>query len=196
MKRTRQLSLLKDPRRNTKLWWIQKQHTYGGALNYRKVARPFDSKKLIHVVFKAKVGKAVWFTRSQRSIEKVLVDAAQRYGVRLKDFAIQTDHIHVLAYGRRKEEFSKFLRFFAAEMGRKYKGVFARLGFKKPQDFWVHRPFTRLVSWSRRSLSHVLAYFKKNRDEALGFIKYQPRRHRLSSFLARWETQLAFVESG
>jgi hypothetical protein len=50
MARKQQLSLFKPPRKNTKLWWITEQHSYGGSMNYRKVARPFDSKKLTHAV--------------------------------------------------------------------------------------------------------------------------------------------------
>ena len=52
MKPSKQLSFYKDPRKGTKIWWIKKQTTYGGSFDYRKVERPFDSKKLVHVVLK------------------------------------------------------------------------------------------------------------------------------------------------
>lgn len=102
MPKQKQLSLFKEPRKNTKLWWVQKQNTYGGSLNYRKVARPFDSKKLTHSVFKANIGSALWFTRSQRSIEKLLIQIAERYQIRLKDWAINKDHIHLLFSAKRR----------------------------------------------------------------------------------------------
>src|SRR4051812_46813401 len=113
----KQLSLLKDPRKNTKLWWIVKASTYGGSMRYRKVRRPFDSKKLTHTVFKARLGSAIWFTRSSLSIEKLLMSSASRYGVRIQDFAINKDHIHVAFYSKQRLSQQLFLRFFAAEMG-------------------------------------------------------------------------------
>ncbi|MGE4133520.1 MAG: hypothetical protein AB7F86_17930 [Bdellovibrionales bacterium] len=65
MAKSKQLKLLKDPRRDTKAWWIAKQHTYGGALNYRKVPRPFAKDKLVHGVFKARVNGGFSFTRHE-----------------------------------------------------------------------------------------------------------------------------------
>lgn len=196
MKKPKQLSFLKEPRPNTKLWWIQKQYNYGGALDYRKVERPFDSKKLVHVVFKAKVGNGIWFTRSRSSIEKLLKKIARRYGVAIKNFAINKDHIHVLLWTKTKESLTRFLRLFAAEMGRKYKTVYKRFGLKKPAKFWVHRPFTRLVSWGRKSLKTAEDYIQQNRKEALGFIAYKSRNHRLSRFLTKWETAMRTLNTG
>src|SRR4051812_14464359 len=119
----KQLQLIKDPRKNTKLWWIEKQHTYGGSLNYRKVKRPFDSKKLTHTVFKANLGTAIWFTRSQQSIQKLVRSIAERYDVRIKDLAINKDHIHIVFYTKHRENQINFLRLLAAELGRKYKAI-------------------------------------------------------------------------
>lgn len=182
----RQLSLLKDPRKNTKLWWIKKQYTYGGSMNYRKVPRPFDSKKLTHAVFKAKLGPAVWFTRSRNSIGHLLKNVASKYGVKIKDVAINKDHIHVVFYTKHRRGQALFLRLVAAEIGRKYKLIRERFGIRRSGKLWVARPFTRLVSWGRKSLQRVQAYLMKNRNEAMGFIEYRPRRHPLNVFLRQW----------
>src|SRR5262245_14301415 len=109
----KQLSLFKDPRKNTKLWWIRKRHVYGGSLNYRKVERPFDSKKLTHAVFKARLGPAIWFTRSQRSIHRLIETIANRYGIRIQDEAIAQDHIHLVFYTKHREDQVRFLRLLA-----------------------------------------------------------------------------------
>jgi hypothetical protein len=190
---SKQLSLLKDPRRNTKLWWIRKRHVYGGSMNYRKAPRPFDSKKLTHAVFKAKLGSAIWFTRSQRSILQLLNGAAVRYGIQIKDVAINKDRIHVLFYTKQRVAQIRFLRFFAAEPGRKYKVIRRRFGISHSNPLWTARPFTRLVSWGKRSVAGLHAYLKKNRDEAMGFIEYRPRQHALSKFLSKWPVT---IESG
>ncbi len=120
----KQLSLFKDPRRNTKLWWIRKQKNYGGSLNYRKVERPFDSKQLVHVVFKAQIGQQTWLTRSSKSIQNLIDTVAKKYDVKIKEKSINRDHIHLLIWTNERENLIKFLRLFSAEMGRKYKEIF------------------------------------------------------------------------
>lgn len=190
MRKSVQLSLIKKPRKNTKLWWIEEKKVYGGSLNYRKIKRPFDERKLNHVVFKARLGPGIWFTKSQRSISKLLGSSAQRYGIRLKSFAINRDHIHVLIWGGDQKINGNFLRFFSAEMGRKYGRIFDRFGLSKRRNLWLQRPFSRQVSWGKKSLAKIEKYIQKNRDEGLGFIKYTPRKHRLSIFMAMWAERL------
>jgi REP element-mobilizing transposase RayT len=188
MKRAKQLSLFKDPRKDTKLWWIKKQSTYGGSLEYRKVARPFDSKKLTHAVFAARTGTALRFTKSTQSILKLIDKAALKCRVKIKDIAVNHDHIHLLFYSKRRAAQILFLRYFAAEMGRKYKKLRKAFGVSGKTQFWRSRPFTRLVSWGRKSLAIVRKYIRKNREEALGFVEYGPRKHRLSQFLKNWSS--------
>lgn len=186
MKKYAQLSLFKAPRKGTKRWWIETKKVYGGSLNYRKNKRPFDENKLNHVVFKARLGRGIWFTKSQKSIEKILKASSQRYKLNLKSFAINRDHIHVLIWGGDSSSHSNFLRFFSAEMGRKYGQVFKRFGLIKRRSLWTHRPFSRPVSWGKRSLDIIFNYIEKNRNEALGFIPYTPRQHQLTRFLEKW----------
>lgn len=193
--RTKQLLLIREPRRDTKLWWITKRTTYGGAMNYRKVARPFDSKRLTHAVFKARLGSALRFTRSQSSIQKVLEKVAQKCQVKIRDFAINHDHIHLLFSAKTRDAQARFLRLFAAEMGRKYKALREKFGVRFTGSMWMNRPFTRLVSWGKRSLLVVKRYLAKNRKEALGFVAYAPRKHRLEAFLRKWRAQLGAANS-
>lgn len=183
MLRAKQIPLIKDPRTNTKLWWIRKQHAYGGEMNYRKVARPFDSKKLTHAVLKSRLGSALRFTRSQSSIRRVIAEVAEKYSVKIKDIAINHDHIHLLFSARRRDDQIRFLRLLAAELGRKYKTLKKKFGISIKGSMWLHRPFTRLVSWGKRSLRAAQDYIKRNRLEVLGVIAYRPRKHRLNRFL-------------
>ena len=197
----KQTSLFKKPKTNTKKWWVEEQNVYGGDLNYRKTSRPFDSKKLIHVVFKANLGKAIYFTRSQKSILELIMSSLYRYNLKLKSFSIQRDHIHLLCYSnsqvspmKAQEEFKNFLRFFSSEMGRKYKAIFKRFGISESKSLWVKRPFTRLVSWGKKSFLKVIEYIEKNTQEALGLVEYTPRDHALNKFLKKWTTQKQPVE--
>lgn len=157
-------------------------------MNYRKVRRPFDSKMLTHVVFKAQLGKAVRFSKFEATVRQIVFSAGKRYGVKITDSAIHHDHIHVLFYTRSREAYLRFLRFVGAEMGRRYARLYLRMGISR-RPLWVARPFTRLVAWGKRSLTRVKAYIRRNRWEALGFIRYQPRQHSLTKFLARWAEQ-------
>ena len=196
MKQVKQLSLIKDPRKNTKLWWIKKQNTYGGSFNYRKVERPFDSKKLVHVVFKAKLGKGIYFTKSQKSIENLIKIVTEKYQVKIREKSINKDHIHLLVWTNHRDHFLKFLRLFSAEMGRGYKEIFKRFGLTKTKSLWIARPFTRLVSWGKTSQEIVIKYIQKNTKEVLGFVEYTPRRHRVNVFIKKWNEQIDDLING
>lgn len=156
-------------------------------MNYRKVARPFDSKKLTHAVLKARLGSSLRFTRREISIRKVIADVAAKYAIKVKDIAINYDHIHLLFSALRRKDQIRFLRLLAAELGRKYKALRKKFGVRLKGSMWLHRPFTRLVSWGKRSLERVQNYLSKNRREASGLIEYEPRQHRLTKFLNQWE---------
>lgn len=189
--RPKQIPLIKEPRKDTKLWWIVKQTTYGGALNYRKVARPFNSKKLVHAVLMGNVGTALRFTKSRDSIQKLVEWAANKYEIKIKDLAINHDHIHILFYTKLRDSQRNFLRLVAAQMGRKYQSLRKKFGIRNTNSIWRLRPFTRLVGWHKKSLQIVRKYFQKNREEALGFVVYTPRKHRLTRFLAAWSNNLS-----
>lgn len=196
MNNKKQTSLFKPARSKTLRWWVENQLVYGGALNYRKVQRPFDSKKLVHVVFKARLGKSTWFTKSERSIVQLLETSACRYQQKIKKFSIQKDHIHLLVYPagafhpvQAKENFQNFLRFVSCEMGRRHKGLMKRLGLKSSRSLWLHRPFTRLVSWGRKSLLAAIKYIEKNTLEIMGLIEYTPRKHQLARFLKKFSQE-------
>lgn len=190
MVKAKQLNLLKDPRKSTKLWWIQKHHLYGGSLNYRKVARPFDSKKLNHIVLKANLGAALGFNRFEKTVREIIRKSAARYGVQIKELAVHVNHLHILTYTKSRDSQTRFLRLLSAELGRRYKALRKRMGYSV-RPLWSARPFTRLVGFGRRTLQNIKVYIRRNRYEALGFISTKPRRHRLNQFLSNWTDNLS-----
>ncbi len=169
--------------RNTLRWWVQEKQNYGGEFHYRKLPRPYDQKKLVHVVFKARVGSGIYLTSSSRSISKLLLETAQRYGVNIKNFVINKDHIHILCWNKIRTDFIHFLRFFSAQMGRVYKKIYARFGVSKPHSLWLTRPFTRLVSWGKKSVKIIQNYIEKNRSEVNGTAVYTDREGHLVEFI-------------
>lgn len=190
MAKSSQLSLLKEPRKHTKKWWVVKHSTYGGALNYRKLERPFDSKKLTHIVFKARTTQGTSFRKRETTIVKIMSQAAQKYGINIKSYSVQKDHVHVLTYTIHRQALTNFLRFFSAEVGRLYSKLFRSWGVHKTQNLWQARPFTRLVSFKKRDLETVRNYIRKNTFEALGFVEYHRSPSRLNIFLSKSLTEI------
>jgi len=132
------------------------------------------------------VGKSLRFTKSSASIRKIISRVARKYKITVKELAINHDHIHLLFRALSRELQKRFLRLIAAELGRQYAILRKNFGIRSLKSLWRHRPFTRLVSWGKKSLQVVRNYIKKNEKEALGLVAYEPRSHRLSKFIALW----------
>ena len=98
------------------------------------------------------------------------------------------DHIHILFYTKLKKAQTLFLRFIAAELGRKYKQLKKKFGISSKGALWRHRPFTRLVSWGKKSLQAAKNYIEKNRKEVAGIVAYEPREHRLAQLVREWNS--------
>lgn len=94
--------------------------------------------------------------------------------------------MHILIQAQKREQLTAFLKTLAAEMGKMYQQLSLKYGVKRKGSLWVKRPYTRLVNWGKLSREKLKKYFEKNRKEALGFIAYEPRKHPLNQFLARW----------
>lgn len=183
MTKASQLSLLKTRRKKSKIGWIEKQNIYGGALEYRKIKRPFDSRKLTHIVFKARAGEVTSLRKRETAIVKIMYRVAQKYGVAITLHSVQKNHVHVLAYTKMRLALTNFLRLFSAEVGRLYSKLFRMWGIRKSQNLWVSRPFTRLVSFKNRELATVKNYIRKNTFEALGFFVYNRNTTALQKFV-------------
>jgi REP element-mobilizing transposase RayT len=150
---------------------------HGGAIgqHQRKVSRPWDSKKPVHVVLRSSLARGPWSLLGPEVAEEIRATArtlADRYGVSLYRYANAGNHIHMLAHAHSKMAFQSFLSAFA--------GLTARLvtGSSKGKPvgrFWDSVAYSRLVSWGRE-LRVVGAYVRKNEDEALGLRPPRPRK--------------------
>ena len=149
----------------------------------------------MHAVLKGNPGPALRFTKSAVSIRKLAAKVAMKSRVKLKDIAINHDHLHILIQAQKREQLTAFLKILAAEMGKMYQRLAKKYGVKRRGSLWVKRPFTRLVNWGKLSREKLKKYFEKNRKEALGFIEDQPRQHRLNQLLARWAEQTTSLVS-
>jgi REP element-mobilizing transposase RayT len=133
----------------------------------RKVARPLDTKKPLHVVLRSSRAKRQWSMLRPSVAGRIRRDArtlARRYGLTLYRYANVGNHIHILAQARSRPALQRFLRVFAGVTARLVTG--ARRG-RPVGRFWDRLAYSRIVSWGREFRS-VGAYVRQNEDEALG----------------------------
>jgi REP element-mobilizing transposase RayT len=143
----------------------------------RKISRPLDTKKALHVVLRSSRARRAWsMLRPELAarIRRKAGNLARRYDVRLYRYANAGNHIHLLATVRARPALQSFLRVFAGLTARLVTG--ARRG-RPVGRFWDRLAYTRIVSWGREFRA-VGAYVRMNEAEARGLRPYAPRRHR------------------
>ena len=141
---------------------------HGGGLekNKRKLARPFQKSKPLHIVLKSSRATGKWSLRSVRN--KLAVDAIiekQSRKVVAKIHAQQNvgNHIHLLMSFKTKAALTKFLRAIASMISRHV--TQARKGHPAGVRFWDELPFSRIVD-GLRDFRGMLKYIFKNRIES------------------------------
>lgn len=167
------------------LFAARKGTEHGGSVRkkQRKLARPIDTKRPMHLTFSSKRAVGQWSFHRRRhaeGIEESLHFCAKRFGIRVMRFENVGNHLHVLIQGRSRRAIQAFLKVFAQKV------MFLVTGAKKgaPRgpffDGIVH---SRLVNWGRdlRGMKH---YFFKNRLEAAGVPR--ERIDHCRTLLGRW----------
>jgi REP element-mobilizing transposase RayT len=149
-------------------------------LGRRKLKRPLDVRRPLHVVLRSTRARGAWSLRAGAN-ERLLRSAsrryARRYAVRIYDFANAGNHLHILLRPMCRLGFQNFLRVFA--------GISARLvtGARKGNPvgrFWDHLAYSRVVQWGRDFFG-VRKYVKNNESGApLSFRLPGPFRKMLS----------------
>jgi REP element-mobilizing transposase RayT len=146
-------------------------------LGQRKIARPLDTKRPLHIVLRSSRAKRAWSMLRPELAARIRRKAgslARRYDVRLYRYANVGNHIHVLATVRSRLALQSFLRVFAGATARLVTG--ARKG-RPVGRFWDRLAYSRIVLWGRE-FSSVSAYVRQNQDEALGLRPYVERTRR------------------
>lgn len=191
MKRAKQLSFIPNHKTN--------QRFFGGSLliGRRKTPRPVNVKEPIHIVMRSQYAHGPRSFRSSKNIkriERILERAALKYHIKIYRKAIQSNHIHLVVKISSKVSYKAFIAVVAGKIASysmsqmSFKNFLHFLdetqsfdwgeGYKTPhkgQAFWDCRPFTRILYWGK-DYQKACKYLLRNNLEALGFIKYQPRR--------------------
>lgn len=134
----------------------------------RKIARPLDPKRGIHLVLKSSRAcgaDSFLQKRHQKRIQQVIEHTAKRYGIKIYQYANVGNHLHLLVRTPARGEFQNFLRVITGKIA--IMVTQAKKG-QKSGKFWDHLAFTRVVNWGK-DLKNLTQYFVKNEIESFGY---------------------------
>jgi REP element-mobilizing transposase RayT len=157
-------------------------YSYGGSIRTKahgRGQRPLSTRNPVHLVLKVEKGKLR--SRSLRHpahfalITKILQCYGKRFFVRVDQFSIQNDHIHLLIRAPKRCRFQYFFRVVPGQIAQQ----FQNRGWltDTPGKLWKWRPFTRIVM-GFVGLQIIRNYIQLNEKEATGKIRYQKQRLR------------------
>ena len=103
---------------------------YGGSarVGKRKIQRPFDRKRPLHLVFRSAKARGPWsflHRRHKAVIREILGELCERYAVKLHSFENVGNHLHLVVKIPGRRELRAFLRVFAQRV------MFAVTGARK-----------------------------------------------------------------
>lgn len=141
-----------------------------------KVKRPITTKKPMHLTMHSTLARGPYsLFKFGEAIERLVYKQARKAGVKIYQYANGGNHLHMVILPLSRAAFHKFVRAIAGLIARIVTG--AQRGASRNLRFWSARPFTRIVEWGR-DYKGVCEYLVQNTLEALGFIKYAPRKNR------------------
>jgi REP element-mobilizing transposase RayT len=161
-----QLSMLKDK--------VLKH--FGGNLlkGNAKSARPLSTKEAVHLVLKSTqaIGtKSMLHTYNVNKINNIIRTHAKLCRIRIYHFVNVGNHLHLVIKLDDRKEFSRFIRIITGLIARhvlkaqRGPAVDDSTAAHKKTQFWVARPFTRLIAWGR-DYDYIKKYMKKNINDA------------------------------
>jgi len=168
----------------------RQEHGGSLAIGRRRKARPLNIKRSHHITLKSihAVGPRSLF-RHKKMILSLMKKYSVRFQVKVYEYAIQGNHIHLLIKAQSREGMQNFFRVIAGHSAQRILKEFPlnqnaggapgnggqKVGCKKNQRvFWSYLVYSRVVSWGQE-FDTVTAYIQKNTLELLQIIAYQPR---------------------
>jgi len=135
---------------------------HGGQLasGRRKNSRPLAKNRPIHFVLKTKRP----FHTAGPLILREARRLAGKFGLKIYDHAVASDHLHFVATIPGRKEYNAFIRSLCGLLARK-------LG----KGLWSLSPFSRVAEWGK-PFRALQKYLEQNRLEAEGVMPYQKRK--------------------
>lgn len=195
MSKLKQLSFLPKQKRS-------REHGGSLAVRRRRSLRPLNLKQTHHITMKSHhaIGPKSLF-RHKKMILSLFKKFSTRFGVKVIEYAIQGNHMHLLVKAQNREGLQNFFRVIAGHSAQKIlqkspipkttdqraggapaqevgKGKLlsnSKKGCRKNQRrFWSYLLYSRIVSWGQ-DFKAVVIYIQRNTLELLQIIAYQPR---------------------
>ena len=140
------------------------------AIGTRKGRRPLSTKESHHVVLRVAEGNLSLLRKERKDfILSQIKTWAHHFQVKVYARSVNSNHIHLVIYGKRISSLHGFLRVCRGQIAQRLKD-----GGKK---FWKHLAFTRIIPWGK-AFKHAMAYVEQNTLEAAGLVPYQSRKSR------------------
>jgi hypothetical protein len=173
---------------------LKKRRVHGGSSTRgkRKLARPLNKNKPLHLVLKSKkaMGRHSFLLPANKQIVVDILKAKSRkFGVKIQDYANVGNHLHIKLRFTSREGFQRFLKAVTCLIARRITG--ARRGHRFGK-FWDGLAFTRIVKTSFEELQ-LKGYFKANRIEAAHSPK---KRQEFLGQFNRWLRSLPTAPAG
>jgi REP element-mobilizing transposase RayT len=163
-----------------------KQHGGSLAIRKRRKRRPINPKQTLHITLKSHYaigGRCL--LKHRKTIVAVMKKASKLFNVKVYQYAVCGNHLHLLIKGPDRESLHNFFRVFAGHTAQiilkkfpipqKRGGAHKSLYCKKNQRiFWSYLLFSRIVNWGR-DFRTVSEYIMRNTLEAMNIIAYTPR---------------------
>ena len=168
---------------------------HGGlwSINSRRSRRPMNMKTPLHITLRSELAYGPRsLMKHQNLIRRVMRKAASRFTVKVCEYAICGNHLHLLLKSNYGIDIQNFFRVLAGHIAQRIldehpltskerggaPGISdgARKGCAKNQrKFWGLLLYSRVVTWGREFRS-VTKYILQNTLEALHIIPYQERK--------------------
>lgn len=180
----KQLNLIPNKRSRTE---------HGGVLllGKRRNHRPMSTKTPLHLVLRSDFASGRRsLLRHRPLINHIIKKAQRRFHIRVYEFAIVSNHIHLVVRGRTRTSLQNFFRVVAGHIAQEILRKHPILVGERPSravppikpparekenKFWQTRIYSRVVTWGREYRT-VKNYIVQNALEARGLIPYQIRR--------------------
>ena len=140
--------------------------------------RPLSTRDPLHLVFKVRPGELKKGLRNPAThtlVHRLLKKYSKRFYVKVEQFSVNSDHIHLLVRCSKRSFFHSFFRVFAGQIAQHATHTFRVK--REGKSFWKARPWSRVIK-GYKAYVLVRAYVKLNALEASGKVPYRKGRTR------------------
>ncbi|MBN1113937.1 MAG: transposase [Oligoflexia bacterium] len=152
---------------------------FGGTQSHPKTARPITTKSCMHITLRSSMARGAYSFLTREYVVKIrntINRQAVLHNIRLYNFSICSNHVHLLVKLQYRDAYSKFIRAISGIIARIVLG--AEKGKARVKEllcrFWSGRPYSKIVTWGRQYFN-TYYYVAENDLEASGLIKYRKR---------------------